>query len=138
MQIRTYQSHDRPQVVALWNDIFDHPTGRNEPHASIERKIAVGDDLFFVAVDGDAIIGTVMAGYDGHRGWLYSVAVAADRRQAGVGTQLVRHAEQALAKLGCPKINLQVIPENAKVVAFYESLGFQIEERINMGKIVSN
>ena len=138
MQIRTYQSSDRQQVIALWNDVFSHPTGRNEPQAAIDRKVATDDELFVVAAEGDAIIGTVMAGYDGHRGWLYSVAVAADRRQAGVGTQLVRHADQALAKLGCPKINLQVLPDNAEVVAFYESLGFRTEERINMGKIVSD
>ena len=137
MNIRNYESTDRDQVVALWNEVFNHPRGRNEPHRSIARKEAVKDDLFFVAVDGDTIIGTVMAGYDGHRGWLYSVAVAPKRRKDGLGTDLVRHAEQALAKLGCLKINLQILPENSDVVAFYQSLGFQVEERISMGKIIA-
>lgn len=137
MHIRNFQPADRDQVVKLWNDVFNNPTGRNEPHGSIDRKEATDDGLFFVGVDGDKIIGTIMAGYDGHRGWIYSVAVSAKRRHIGLGTALVRHAEQALAKLGCPKINLQILPDNAEVVAFYESLGFHTEERISMGKIIS-
>ena len=137
MQIRNFQTADRQQVVALWNDVFNNPTGRNEPHGAIDRKEAMNDNLFFVGLEEDKIIGTVMAGYDGHRGWLYSVAVAKDKRKGGFGSQLVRHAEQVLAELGCPKINLQILADNAEVVAFYESLGFRCEERISMGKINS-
>ena len=137
MNIRPYQSADRGQVVALWNEAFDHPTGRNEPHGSIDRKVAIRDELFFVAVEGEQIVGTAMAGYDGHRGWLYSIAVARHRRRGGIGTKLIRHAVDALTQRGCPKINLQILAENADTVAFYESLGFQIEERISMGKIIA-
>ena len=137
MQIRIYQPTDREQVIALWNDVFNNPAGRNEPQGAIDRKAAMDDDLFFVGADGDRIIGTVMAGYDGHRGWLYSVAVASNRRGNGLGTALVRHAEQALAELGCPKINLQILADNTDVVAFYEALGFRTEDRISMGKIIT-
>ena len=134
ISIRNYHSTDRDQVVALWNDVFHQPTGRNDPQRSIDCKVAVEDELFFVAVDQNQVIGTVMAGYDGHRGWLYSVAVAKVQRRDGVGTQLVRHAEQVLKDLGCLKINLQILADNAEVVNFYESLGFRVEERISMGK----
>ncbi|MEM1293507.1 MAG: GNAT family N-acetyltransferase, partial [Cyanobacteria bacterium P01_H01_bin.162] len=74
-------------------------------------------------------------GYDDHRGWIYSLAVAPELRRCGIGSQLMRHAEHELALLGCPKINLQVRADNAEVVAFYESLGFRAEARISMGKL---
>lgn len=136
MVIRNYESSDRGQVVALWDAVFPGSTGHNDPKASIDRKVAADDGLFFVAADGETIVGTVLASYDGHRGWLYSIAVALDRRRDGVGSKLVRHAEQLLARLGCPKMNIQVRADNAAVVAFYESLGFQTEERISMGKLI--
>ncbi|NQV25832.1 MAG: GNAT family acetyltransferase [Rhodopirellula sp.] len=137
MEIRNYELADRQQVVALWNEVFPGSTGHNDPKASIDRKVGANDGLFFVAADGSLIVGTVLAGYDGHRGWLYSVAIAPDRRRDGIGSQLIRHAEQVLAQRGCPKLNIQVRADNAKVVAFYESLGFQIEERISMGKLIA-
>jgi ribosomal protein S18 acetylase RimI-like enzyme len=136
MKIRNYESSDCAEVVELWDAVFPNSTGHNDPKASIGRKVAADDGLFFVAVDGDSIVGTVLAGYDGHRGWLYSVAVAPNRRRDGIGSQLIRHAEQALAQRGCPKLNIQVRADNAAVVAFYESLGFQTEERISMGKLI--
>jgi ribosomal protein S18 acetylase RimI-like enzyme len=101
----------------------------------IDKKIACQDNLFFVAVSGASVIGTVMAGYDGHRGWIYSVAVSPAYRRKGVGSQLVRFAEKALADKGCVKINLQIMEGNESVAAFYASLGFAVEKRISMGKL---
>lgn len=138
MEIRNYESGDRAQVVRLWESVFPDPTGHNEPLGAVERKVSADDGLFFVAADGGATIGTLLAGYDGHRGWLYSLAVAPDRRRRGIATQLVRHAEKALARLGCPKVNLQILAENAEVVAFYESVGFRTEQRISMGKLLGD
>jgi ribosomal protein S18 acetylase RimI-like enzyme len=74
------------------------------------------------------------AGYDGHRGWLYAVAVGRQYRRSGVGTALVRKAEAALRELGCNKINLQVRAGNAAVTDFYSRLGYAVEERISMGR----
>lgn len=136
MQIRTFEAVDRELVVLLWETVFPNSTGHNDPSDSIERKVLAADDLFYVAFDGDSLVGTVLAGYDGHRGWLYSLAVDPSRRRNGIGTQLVRHAESALARLGCPKLNLQVRADNVEVVAFYESLGFDSEARISMGKLI--
>ena len=74
--IRQYQdTTDRIQVVELWRNVFGYETTHNEPNLSISKKIATKDGLFFVAVENADIVGTIMAGYDGHRGWLYSVAV---------------------------------------------------------------
>ncbi len=137
MNIREYQSADHDSLIALWEDVFPYSTGHNEPRGAIQRKVAMQDGLFFVATDADAVIGSVLVGYDGHRGWLYALAVRTESRRRGVGSQLVRHAESALLRLGCPKLNLQVRADNAEVVAFYESLGFHCEDRISMGKVAS-
>ena len=91
-------------------------------------------DLFLVAVEDDRVIGTVMGGYDGHRGWIYSMAVDESQRHRGVGSVLMGEIEKALRALGCMKVNLQVVPSNSGVVNFYERLGFAVEDRISMGK----
>ena len=101
---------------------------------AIPAKLRVQPDLLLVAVDAGEVAGTAMAGYDGHRGWLYSIAVRRSHRRAGVGTLLVREAERRLAELGCTKVNLQVRAENAAVAGFYRALGYEVEERVSMGK----
>lgn len=129
----------RAQVVGLWQQAFGYDTAHNSPALAIDKKLAVNDGLFFVATDKKTVVGTILAGYDGHRGWLYSVAVHADYRRHGLGSSLVRHAEQALTALGCMKINLQITSGNDAVTGFYEALGYGVEPRISMGKkIVEN
>jgi ribosomal protein S18 acetylase RimI-like enzyme len=133
--IRLYSDRDhRAEVIALWKSVFGYEAPHNEPALVIDKKIAVGDGLFFVAMTGGRVIGTVMAGYDGHRGWIYSVAVAPAHRRRGVGSRLARHAERALTSQGSVKVNLQILEGNESVTAFYESLGFSVEKRISMGK----
>lgn len=127
----------RAQVAALWQQAFGYDTPHNRPELAIDKKLAVDDGLFFVATDKTAVIGTLMAGYDGHRGWLYSVAVHPDYRRQGLGASLVRHGEQALIALGCLKINLQINLGNDTVVGFYEALGYGVEPRISMGKKIA-
>ena len=136
MNIRPYQDDDRDEITSLWRQTFPGEP-HNEPNAVIDAKLAV-DRLLFVARDEDKIIGTAMAGYDGHRGWLYSVAVDPDRQRLGIGRQLVDHAVDVLKTKGCVKINLQVRASNAGVVAFYEALGFVVEDRISMGKLLTH
>jgi ribosomal protein S18 acetylase RimI-like enzyme len=138
MEIRSYTSADREQVALLWRKTFSNSTGHNDPFSAIDRKVDAHDGLFFVAVTATTIVGTILAGYDGHRGWLYSVAVHKDYRRQGVGSLMVRHAESALVQLGCPKLNLQVRANNSSVTAFYQSLGFEPEERISMGKLLGD
>lgn len=127
----------RAQVAALWQAAFGYDTAHNRPELAIDKKLAVDDGLFFVATHGKTVIGTLMAGYDGHRGWLYSVAVHPDYRRQGLGASLVRHGEQALIALGCLKINLQITSGNEAVVGFYEALGYGVEPRISMGKKIA-
>ncbi len=136
MEIRVFHESDETEVISLWTQVFAYPEPRNDPAAVIRRKFAAQRNLFFVAVDEGKMVGTVMGGYDGHRGWIYSLAVDPAHRRQKVGTALVRHVERALEGAGSPKINLQVHSSNAAVVAFYEKLGYRVEERISMGKVL--
>jgi ribosomal protein S18 acetylase RimI-like enzyme len=137
MDVRPYRAADEDAVIALWRTVFPDDPPHNDPATVIRHKLAVQRELFLVAVEGGRVVGTTMAGYDGHRGWIYTVAVHPGQRRRGIGAALVRRAETELRALGCPKVNLQVRATNAAVVAFYESLGFQVEERVSMGKRLS-
>jgi len=127
----------RRQVVALWETVFCYEAAHNDPALVIDKKLVVDDQLFFVAVAEQAVVGTIMAGYDGHRGWIYSVGVAPSHRRRGIGSRLVAHAEQALTGLGCVKINLQILAGNESVAGFYTALGYAVEQRVSMGKRIT-
>jgi ribosomal protein S18 acetylase RimI-like enzyme len=127
----------RGQVIELWKTVFGYEAPHNRLTLAIDKKLAVNDGLFFVALAQESVVGTIMAGYDGHRGWLYLVAVHSDCRKKGVGTALVRHAERALTDRGCVKINLQIAGGNEAVASFYELLGYAVEPRLSMGKKIS-
>lgn len=134
MDIRTYEALDFDGVKSLWEEAFPNDPPWNRAENAIPAKRTFQPDLLFVAIDGGDVIGSVMAGYDGHRGWLYAVAVRKYVRRGGVGTALVRRAEQALQALGCDKVNLQVRAPGETVVPFYERLGYAIENRVSLGR----
>ena len=127
----------RDHVISLWKNVFGYETSHNSPGIVIDKKVEFNDGLFFVAVDNDNVIGTVMAGYDGHRGWIYSIAVSKDYRKNGLGSALLSYAEERLSEKGCMKINLQIMEGNESVEAFYLANGYQTEKRISMGKRMS-
>ncbi|MHC4715917.1 MAG: GNAT family acetyltransferase [Planctomycetota bacterium] len=131
--IRPYEPADEDAVVDLWARC-GLVVPSNNPRADIARKMAADPQKFLVAVDRGAIVGTVMAGYDGHRGWINYLAVDPGRRREGIGKALVAAAEELLLQAGCPKINLQVRAANAGVIEFYERIGFTTEDRVSMGK----
>lgn len=137
MDLRPFRKEDHDAVVTLWREVFPNAPARNDPSRAIAAKLEVQPELFLVAVVDGRIAGTVMAGFDGHRGWVHLVAVDSRHRRRGVGAALMRHAETLLDEMGCPKLNLQVRATTPEAVAFYESLGFQVEERISMGKVLS-
>ena len=127
----------REAIITLWQTVFGYETAHNEPNLVIDHKLAVDDGLFFVALSEGTIVGSIMAGYDGHRGWLYSLAVLPSHRHQGIGTGLVLKAEQALTARGCMKLNLQIMEGNESVQAFYASLGYSVEVRVSMGKRIA-
>ena len=135
MRIVPYRPTHFDEVDALWQLCFPEDPPLNRAASAIPAKQAVGDDLFFVAEMGDGhTVGTAMAGYDGHRGWLYAIAVHPNFRSRGVGSALVAQACNPLAERGCMKVNLQVRAGNEPVARFYEKLAFIREPRISMGR----
>lgn len=134
MQIRSVRPADTDALVALWEAAgLTRPW--NDPRKDIARKREVQSELFVVAESADGrILGSVMAGYDGHRGWMNYLATIPEARGTGVARALVEHVEHALLDLGCPKLNLQVRADNADVVEFYRHLGYGIDETVSLGK----
>ena len=131
--IRVFRSSDEPQVVALW-EACGLIVPWNVPHLDIVRKTAFQPDLFFVAEEADRLVASVMAGYEGHRGWINYLAVDPTCRGRGLGRSLMAFAEERLRTLGCPKINLQVRGSNQQVLAFYERLGYRVDDTVSLGK----
>jgi ribosomal protein S18 acetylase RimI-like enzyme len=138
VRIRPVTAADREAVLTLWRVVFpeydDATRPQRDPAAAIARKLAVGDGLFWLAERAGRAVGTAMAGYDGHRGWLYSVGVHPEARGGGIGRRLVAEAERALAALGCPKVNLQVFSSNRGAQAFWRSVGYAPDDVVAFGK----
>lgn len=107
---------------------------QNDPAADIARKMRVNPEWFLVGEVEGTVVASCMAGYEGHRGWINYLAVHPDHRRMGLARQMMEHAEELLRAAGCPKINLQVRKTNAAVIAFYEALGFGVEEVVSLGK----
>ena len=131
--IRPFKEGDEEALVSLWN-MCKLTVPWNNPYKDIARKLKVQAELFLVGYLEDKLIASVMAGYDGHRGYINYFAVHPDFQARGYGKQLMDNVENGLRELGCPKINLQIREGNDKVFSYYQKLGFVEEKRINMGK----
>lgn len=135
MEIRDARPADRDAVVGLW-----HAAGLtrpwNDPEADFDRALAGATSTVLVGRDGDDLAAVVMVGDDGHRGWIYYVAVPGDRRGTGLGASIVRAAEDWLRARGCPKVQLMVRETNEEVVGFYDRLGYQRTEVLVLGKFL--
>ncbi len=133
MRIRSFAPADTEQVVALW-----HAAGLtrpwNDPHQDIARKLRVQPELFLVGEEQGRIVGTAMAGYDGHRGWLYYFAVDPLLQGGGRGSALLAEVERLLLELGCPKLNVQVREGNDALLARYERWGYAPDGATGLGK----
>ncbi len=132
-EIRPYQPQDEKATVQLWQDCGLIRCA-NDPLLDIRRKLTQQPDLFLVGTLSGTIVASLMAGYEGHRGWLNYLAVAPSCRRKGFGRKLVAAAEIRLYNLGCPKINIQVRAGNDQAIHFYQQLGFQEDAVISLGK----
>ena len=128
---------DLAGIDVLWREAFADDELRHRAAAAVPVKLAFQLDLFLVAREEGRVIGSIVAGYDGYRGHINRVAVLEAHRGRGVGAALVREAERRLNALGCTKINLQIRAANHAVASFYRSLGYAVEDRISMGKLVA-
>jgi ribosomal protein S18 acetylase RimI-like enzyme len=134
ISIRPFEPADRAALEELWAQVFADDPPRNAPSILIDSKLKVQPELLLVGLVDSTLVGALMAGFVGVRGWIYHLAVGPAWRRRGFASALVRAAEQRLERLGCPKVNLQVRASNAAVVAFYRSLGYEAEERLSMGR----
>lgn len=133
MHIRSYQSRDQDQVIALWN-ACDLLRPWNDPVLDIQRKLDRDAELFLVGAIDETIIATAMVGYEGHRGSINYLAVHPAQQRKGYGRQLMQYAEQKLLQLGCPKINLQIRNDNTQAIEFYQALGYLPDQVVGLGK----
>jgi len=133
IEIRPFRPEDQEAVVALWQRCGLIRTW-NDPRRDIARKQRVQPELFLVGTVDGAVVAAVMAGYEGHRGWINYLAVLPEHRRAGLGRAMMAAAEGRLKTLGCPKVNLQVRRDNPEVIAFYARLGYLEDAVVSMGK----
>ena len=133
-EVRAYEPQDESAVVELWETVFPDAPPWNNPPDVIERKLSVQRDLFLVCLSGGRLVGTVLAGFDGVRGWVHKVAAHPEFQRKGIATHLMKAAEERLASIGCPKLNIQLRASNTSAVKFYESAGYAIEDRVSMSK----
>ncbi len=131
--IRAFRAEETDAVVALW-ERCGLTRAWNDPRKDIERKLRMQPELFLVADQDGAVIGSAMAGYDGHRGWVYYLAVEPALQGRGIGRLLMDEVERLLLELGCPKINLLVRSTNEQALAFYERLGYRPDASSSLGK----
>jgi ribosomal protein S18 acetylase RimI-like enzyme len=133
VDIRSFQPSDEPAVIVLW-ERCDLLRPWNDPRKDIRRKRDVQPELFLVGCLKEEIVATAMAGYEGHRGWVNYLAVAPEHQGKGLGRAIMGEAEKLLEELGCPKINVQVRGTNASAIAFYERIGYRVEDVAGLGK----
>lgn len=134
VDIRVYRESDRKEVIRLWEVVFPGGAAWNKSEEVISTKLSTQPELFFVAVQDERVVGTLLAGFDGVRGWVHRLAVCPNQRRQGLASRLMKSAEASLKRIGCPKLNLQVRASNLEVLKFYEALGYTVEKRASLGK----
>ena len=132
-EIVRYSSEYQDPVVDLWRKC-NLVVPQNDPVEDIQRKLVFQPDLFFVALLDGKVVGSIMVGYEGHRGWMNYLAVLPEHQRRGYGRKLVEKAIDELKRLGCMKVNLQVRRSNVSVVEFYKHLGFKDDDVVGLGK----
>ena len=133
MEIRPYQESDETSVVRLWTDC-GLVVPWNNPDIDINRKLEIQREMFLVGSIDGSIVATVMAGYEGHRGWINYLAVRPEQQSSGIGKLIMEEAKKLLREMGCPKINLQVRSTNVNVIEFYKKIGYNIDNVVSLGK----
>lgn len=132
--IRAYRESDESDVATLWRSVFPDSPPWNVPEEDIARKLTTQRELFLVATLKDSRIGTAMGEYDGHRGWVYYVAVFPEFLRKRIASKMMDEIERLLIEMGCPKMNLMVRANNRDVISFYETLDYKVDDCITMSK----
>ncbi len=133
MEIITYREEFRQEMTELWRVCGLLVRGLNY-EKEIDLKTKDQKDMIVLGIENGRVIASTMIGFDGRRGWLNYVAVHPEFRSIGIGGMILKHAEEILKNMGCPKVNLLVRKSNSGVVEFYEKEGFEINDVICMHK----
>jgi len=133
MEIRVFRQSDFEEVITLW-ERCDLLRPWNDPEMDIERKVNHDVSLFLVAEVNGEVVGTIMGGYDGHRGSAYYLGVHPEYRGRGIANALLNRLEKKLIARGCPKIHIMVREENDVVLGMYERLGYEHADVQSLGK----
>ena len=137
MDVRQFIEADRDAVIKLWEACkLTRPW--NDPHKDIDRKLEFQPNLFFVGVKDSEVIASAMAGYDGHRGSVFYLAIHPKSQGLGYGRKLTAHIESTLVRLGCPKLNILVRGTNIQVLDFYSSLKYKTDDVVSIGKRIKD
>ena len=123
MDIGRLSSSQQGEAVALWREA-GLVVPRNDPVTDLERALAGPASTVLAATEDGGLLGTAMVGHDGHRGWVYYLAVAGEARGRGIGRALMDASERWLIERDIPKLNLMVRSSNAAVLGFYDALGY--------------
>jgi ribosomal protein S18 acetylase RimI-like enzyme len=134
--LRKYKHQDKDSLIKFWQGTFPNQTAHNDPVLVLTEKLKK-DNSILIAEKLGQIIGSCMAGYDDHHGWLYCVTVSSKSRRIGIGSKLVKHTIKQLHQQGCTKVNLKIVAGNELPIEFYQALGFSVEGGISMGKFTA-
>jgi ribosomal protein S18 acetylase RimI-like enzyme len=134
--IRELDASHAAGAVALWHsEGLTRPW--NDPGADFARALREATSAVLGGFEQERLVATVMVGHDGHRGWVYYLAVASDRRRHGLGRALMATAERWLAERAVPKLNLMIRGDNAQAAGFYDALGYGRDDVVVMSKRLS-
>jgi ribosomal protein S18 acetylase RimI-like enzyme len=132
IRIEPAKAADREAVVALWQ-AADLTRPWNDPGADFDLALSNPTSTILLARDGGELSGSVMVGFDGHRGWIYYLACDPGRRELGVGRSLMRAAETWLRGHGCPRLRLMVRTDNLAALGFYRAIGYEEQDVVTLG-----
>ena len=133
LEIRPFVIEDTDQVLEVWS-LAGMTTPERNPRSDIQKKLRHSPESFFVGTLEGKIVATVMVGYDGHRGWIYSLAVTPELQRKGIGSQMMGHAESWLRQQGCLRAKLQIDEARGDVAGFYRKLGYEVQPLVSMAK----
>jgi ribosomal protein S18 acetylase RimI-like enzyme len=131
--LRQYRPDDREALVGLWS-LCGLIRPWNDPYRDIDRKLTWDAPNLVVLEDADELIGSVMVGYEGHRGWVNYLAVHPGHQRQGLGRLLMDEAVRRLRELGCAKVNLQIRTSNEAAAEFYRRIGYAVDDVVSMGR----
>jgi len=133
IDIRPIADGEEAAVIGIWS-VCGLTRPWNDPAQDLKLARDTAASTVLVAADGGRIVGSVMVGFEGHRGWVYYLAVDPQHRGTGLGRRLMAAAENWLTAQGAPKLQLMVRAENTAALAFYERLGLERQEVVVMGR----